>query len=301
MTETDLIGFPDFTKSREFVEFRPRLIGAIFSRENARGCLLLDEINQAPKNVQNSMFQVVLDRAIGDLKMNENILIVGAGNRVEDRASITELSGPLADRLIIVTLSVPTADEVIEYNLDSDTPNPVVCGYLKAYRDQVHTFSPNSKDRKFATPRSIQKLSKLLQEEPMETAKDMDWYGTLAKSCCGEIWGTKFLAYANMARKIDIDAILENPESVSNYIGQLDLKYSIISTIAYRCKEKFSQNIEKSLMVLYHLDDESGIFGLRAIKQFVGEIKLKNHLKKGDGVWSSHLSSKFGDLLNFEA
>jgi hypothetical protein len=298
MSETDLIGFPDFTKSRDYVEFRPRLIGAIFSKPEARGCLLLDELNQAPKNVQNSMFQVVLDRAIGDLKMNDNILVIGAGNRVEDRATITELSGPMASRMIIVTLRIPTADEVIDYNLNSSSPNPVVCGFLKAYRDQVYTFQQNSKDKGFGCPRSIQRLSLLMDGEPMNTEKEMQWIGLLSKASCGEVWGTKFLAYANMARKVDVDEILKNPELVKQHIGQLDVKYSIISTIAYRCKENFKDTMEPALKVFNYLDDESGVFGLRVVKQYVGDAKLKGHLKKSD-VWDKHLAPKFANLLGF--
>jgi len=298
MTETDLAGLPDFTKNKEFVEFKPRLLAKVFSSKTASGCLLLDEVNQAPRNVQNALFKVCLDRTIGDMKMSDNILVIGAGNRTEDRASITEMSGPLATRFMHYTLRVPTADEFIDYNLNSPYPSASVTGFLKAFSDQVFTFHANSKDKAFANPRSIQRLAKLISDKNMNSEEEIKRVDMLAKASCGEAWGAKFIAYARMARKVDVDAILKQPETIKQHVGALDLKYSIITAIAYKCKENFKDNIEKSLMVFNYLDEESGVFALRVVKQFAGEKKLKDHLKKSD-AWDKFLAGRFGPFLGF--
>jgi hypothetical protein len=298
MTETDLAGLPDFTKNKEFVEFKPRLLAKALSMSEATGDLIFDEVNQAPRNVQNSLFKTFLDRSIGDVRVNDNILIIAAGNRVEDRASITEMSGPLGTRFMQFSLRCPTADEYIDYNLNSPYPHPTITGFLKSYNDQVFTFQPNSKEKAFANPRSIQRLAKLIFDKPMNSDADLKKIEILAKASCGEPWGAKFIAYSRMARKVDVDGILANPETVKKHVGQLDLKYSIISAIAYKCRDKFKDTIENALMVLNFLDEESGVFGLRVIKQYAGEAKLKAHLKKSD-VWDKVLAGRFGPYLGF--
>jgi len=299
MQETDLGGLPDFTKNKEFVEFKPRLLGKVFSMKRVAGFLFFDEINQAPKGVQNGLFKTIQDRSIGDCKVNQSILIIGAGNRIEDRASITNMSGPLATRFMQFELLCPSADEYIEYNLNSPYPNPSITGFLKSYSDHVYQFNPSGKELAFPNPRSIQRLAKFMSAMPMATEADIKKVEIIAKASCGVPWGNKFVAYARMARKVDVDSILNHPEDIKKHVGQLDLKYSIISAIAYKCRDKFKDTIEPALMVMNELDEESGVFGLRVIKQFVGDTKLKGHLRKSV-AWDKHLSVRFGPFLKFD-
>lgn len=296
MTETDMVGMPDFTKDKGYVEFKPRLLAKWMSMPSASGCLFLDEINQAPRSVQSSMFKVALDRTIGDLKMSKNVSVIAAGNRIEDRAAITEMTPILSTRFLWVTLRIPTADEYIDYNLNSQYPNALITGYLKSYSDQLFTFKLSNKDKAFANPRAVQRLAKIICRLPAQDETDLDTLSLLAKASCGDAWGTKFVAYARMARKVDVNEILKNPELVKKYKDQPDLKYSIISAIAYKCKDNFKTFIEPSLDVLNYLDEESAVFGLRVIKQYCKE-ELSKHLIKKSDVWNSKLASKMKPFL----
>jgi hypothetical protein len=297
MAPEDFSGLPDFSSGR-YVDFKPMLFAKIMSQPSAEGIVFFDEINQGSRDVQRSLFKVILDRKIGDVKLTDGVLIIGAGNRVEDGGDINTMSAPLATRFVHYTLRCPTADEWIEYNLNSAHPNAAICGFLKSYRDQIHTYNRQSKDPAFANPRSIQRLAKNIQEMPMVTDEDMHKIQLLATGSCGETWALKFTAFTKMSRKVDVDGIFAEPESVKEYIDQLDLKYSIISTIAYRCRESFTKTIDSALMVFNYLDEESGVFALRVCKLYVGEAKLKNYLKKSK-IWDQHLSVRFGNLFVF--
>jgi len=299
MTETDMVGMPDFTVNKEYVEFKPRLMAKFLSQPSASGCLFMDEINQAPRSVQSSMFKVALDRTIGDLKMSKNISVVAAGNRIEDRASVTEMAAPLATRFLWTSLRIPTADEYIDYNLKSQYPNALITGYLKSYSDQLFTFKLTNKDKAFANPRAVQRLAKIICNLPAQDETDLETLGLLSKASCGDAWGTKFTAYARMARKVDVNEILKNPASVKKYVDQPDMKYSIISAIAYKCKENFKTVIEPGLDVMSYLDEESAVFGLRVIKQYCGD-DLRKHLIKKSDVWNNKLSAKVKQYLGLD-
>jgi hypothetical protein len=297
MAPEDFSGLPDFSSGR-YVDFKPMLFAKVMSQPSAEGIAFFDEINQGSRDTQRSLFKVILDRKIGDVKLNDGVLVIGAGNRVEDGGDINTMSPPLATRFVHYTLRCPTADEFIEYNLNSPYPNAAICGFLKSYRDQIHTFNRQSKDPAFANPRSIQRLAKNIKDLPMVTDTDMHKIQLLSSGSCGETWALKFVAFTKMSRKVDVDSILAEPESVKEYIDQLDLKYSIISTIAYRCRENFTKTIDSALMVFNYLDEESGVFALRVCKLYVGEAKLKNYLKKSK-IWDEHLSVRFGNLFVF--
>ena len=65
-----------------------------------KGILFLDELNMAPPVMQGVAQQLILDRKIGSYKVPEGWIILSAGNRKEDRASVFEMPSPLANRFI---------------------------------------------------------------------------------------------------------------------------------------------------------------------------------------------------------
>ena len=64
-----------------------------------RGLLFLDELSTAPPAVQAALLRVVLERAVGDLELPEEIAVVAAANPPEQAADGWDLSAPLANRL----------------------------------------------------------------------------------------------------------------------------------------------------------------------------------------------------------
>src|SRR6202046_5077042 len=67
--------------------------------EAGRGLLFLDELSTAPPAVQAALLRVVLERAVGDLTLPEEIAVVAAANPPEQAADGWDLSAPLANRL----------------------------------------------------------------------------------------------------------------------------------------------------------------------------------------------------------
>jgi hypothetical protein len=74
------------------------------------GILFLDELNAAPSLVQAALYQLVLDRQVGEYRLPDGWRIVAAGNRQTDRAVVFRLSSALANRFIHLDFEVNVVD-----------------------------------------------------------------------------------------------------------------------------------------------------------------------------------------------
>src|SRR6201989_91479 len=74
--------------------------------ESGRGPLFLDELSTAPPAVQAALLRVVLERAVGDLDLPEEVAVVAAANPPEQAADGWDLSAPLANRLCHLTWEI---------------------------------------------------------------------------------------------------------------------------------------------------------------------------------------------------
>lgn len=120
--------------------------------------LFLDELPQAPPMVQNTASQLVLDRRIGEHILCDNVFIVAAGNRAEDRAATFEMPSHLANRFVHFDLDVDFADWkrwAILNELD-----PSIMAFLQKFPHHLNQFKGT--ERVNATPRSWEILSDLM-------------------------------------------------------------------------------------------------------------------------------------------
>jgi len=67
-------------------------------RDGKYGILFLDELNTASMQMQAALFQLVLERKLGDYTLPEGWVIVAAGNAVSDRAAAQRMPTALRNR-----------------------------------------------------------------------------------------------------------------------------------------------------------------------------------------------------------
>ena len=114
------------------------------------GILFLDEINAAPPLVQAALYQLILDRRVGEYELPEGWRIIAAGNRREDKAVTFRLSSALANRFIHLNLEVDPDDWHAWATNHGIIPE--VTAFLK-YRPQL-LQAASEDEQAFATPRS---------------------------------------------------------------------------------------------------------------------------------------------------
>jgi MoxR-like ATPase len=94
-----------------------------FLPTDGEGVLFLDELAQAPPQVQSACLQLVFDRRIGEYELPDGWSVIAASNRSEDRAGTHRLISPLLNRFVHLDLDVCSEDWhdwVVRHNVLSE-------------------------------------------------------------------------------------------------------------------------------------------------------------------------------------
>ena len=122
--------------------------------------LFLDEISAAPQSVQAAAYQITLDRVVGEHKLPDNCIVIAAGNRTTDKSVAYKMPKALANRLLHIEISTDF-DSWKKWAI-SNGINDKVIGFLSFRQDYFMTFDATNEDLSFATPRSWEMVSNIL-------------------------------------------------------------------------------------------------------------------------------------------
>jgi hypothetical protein len=189
----DLIGVPRIVSSaiggveRHVTEFCPPR--AILRSEPF--LLFIDELNSAVPDVQKAFYSLILDRRLGDYELPEGSRVVGAGNRVEDRALVRPMATALSNRMLHVALE-PSAEAWLTWGAENGV-HPLVLGFVRARPDRLHELPPTDTTPAYPTPRAWHLLS-----DALASVEESLW-PALAAGSVGDRAGAEFSAYARRA------------------------------------------------------------------------------------------------------
>ena len=192
--QTDLRGMPFYNKETNRMEWAPPI--DLPSHEEAAQYpitfLFLDEMNSAAPAVQAAGYQLVLNRRVGTYTLPDNCVVIAAGNREGDRGVTYRQPAPLANRFVHFELRVDF-DSWNEWALGARIHKDVV-GFLNFAKNNLYDFDPKSPSKAFATPRSWEFVSQLLDD----TCDDQTSTDIIAGTI-GEGLALKFLAHCKVA------------------------------------------------------------------------------------------------------
>ena len=189
-----------------------------FLPTDGKGILFLDEINSAAQATQAAAYQLVLDRKLGDYVMPPGWAIIAAGNRSTDRAIVNQMSTALKNRFTHLNYEVNN-DDWCDWALRNNITVEVL-GFIRFRPMLLNEFEQRneSKEEKervqrlkdaqaFATPRSWEFLSKVVQQKP---GSDVEY--ELYTGIVGEGAAAEFMGYLKYYRDLpNLDALLMNP------------------------------------------------------------------------------------------
>lgn len=223
-------------------------------KENPRDVLLfLDELPQAPPMVQNTASQLVLDRKVGEHELADNVYIVAAGNRAEDRAATFEMPSHLANRFIHLDLEVDFDDWKV-WAIQNDVHHTILA-FLSKFPQHLNNFKPT--ERTNATPRSWEILSDVL---PGLTARVTD---DVVAGIIGPGLSIEYMSFQKYFKEIPGPReVLDGPDDVKNYPteDEPDLLYALCNSVVSAMK---SSDYDNFLKFLYHVPKEFGILSLK--------------------------------------
>jgi len=122
--------------------------------------LFLDEISAAPQSVQAAAYQITLDRVVGEHKLPDNCIVIAAGNRVTDKSVAFKMPKALANRMMHMEVDIDF-DSWRTWAVRNNI-HPKVVGFLSFRRTHLHKFNSATDDLAFATPRSWEMVSNIL-------------------------------------------------------------------------------------------------------------------------------------------
>ncbi len=235
MDPVDLRGIPSI-KDEQTVWMPP----VFFPKDKASsGILFLDELNSAPPSVQAAIYQLVLDRKMGEYELPKGWRIICAGNRVSDRGVVFRLPSPLVNRM--VHLHVEARFEDFKLFALKEKLHHFIIGFL-GFRPDLLSSEPVLEDDSnpaFATPRSYHMLSNILKANSDTHVMASIIYGTIGYSA-----GIEFTSYVKVYEELpDIAAIYEgNFPEVKN---QPALLYALVSALVeyYKSSEEHKKNL----------------------------------------------------------
>ncbi|WP_035238626.1 AAA family ATPase [Desulfobacter vibrioformis] len=151
------------------------------------GVLFLDELNAAPPLVQAACYQLVLDRKLGEYQLPDNWSVVAAGNREQDRAVSHRMPSALANRFVHIDFEVNT-DQWLEWAQGYGISRQVRA-FIRFRPSLLHDFDPKRETRAFASPRSWEFVSRLLESDPEPEMIPELVAGAVGKGAAAEFTG----------------------------------------------------------------------------------------------------------------
>lgn len=258
MAPEDLKGLPKMSEG--VVEWLPNMWAKALSL--SEGMVIFDEINLAPPSLQATVYQILLDRQIGELPLNKGVFVVGAGNLTEDRAGVYEMPKPVRTRAGVFELKIPTKEEFTDYAIKSKMDARVI-SYINKFPSRI--FVENEKTDDVICPRGWETVSTVIMG--LDSKKELGDIALYSSGVLGEAGSIEFEAFIKLAENIPTpEAMLSGKAKIPK---ETDLKYACIAAITeyYRQHEKERKdNIKKVIDLKKSIDPEFYILMLRMCK-----------------------------------
>ena len=190
--------------------------------EQPRGILFFDELNAAPPLVQASLYQLTLDRRVGEYVLPKGWSILAAGNRAADSSIVFRMPAALANRFVHLEFEVDF-DDWRAWAFAAHI-HPLVTSFLAVRRELL--FDMRVPERGFPTPRSWAIVSDALHAVgSLENVRDV------ILGIVGEGASIEFLAHCDAALSEEqVAAIIEAPGD-SPLPTSLSGQYALVSYI----------------------------------------------------------------------
>jgi energy-coupling factor transporter ATP-binding protein EcfA2 len=238
---TDIKGIPYFDANQgKMVWGAPsELPDEEFAKAYDNIVVFFDEMNSSAPAVQAAAYQLILNRRVGQYKLQDNVIIVAAGNREADKGVTYRMPAPLANRFVHLELAV-NFDDWFEWAVDNTQHSDVV-GYLQFAKQDLYDFDPKSPSRSFATPRSWSFVSELLDEEDTDESTTTD----LVAGSVGEGLAVKFMAHRKIAGSMPnpTDILAGKVKEIKTQ--EISAMYSLTVSLCYELKEASDANDKK--------------------------------------------------------
>lgn len=226
----DLRGIPTSNADKTLAIWLKPQIFQMDDNPDIVNILFLDEISAAPQSVQAAAYQITLDRVVGEHRLPDNCIVIAAGNRVTDKSVAFKMPKALANRL----LHIEVEGNFMSWKIwaISKGINPKVVGFLSFRQNYFMGFESHTDDLAFATPRSWEMVSNLLNF----VCDDVEKMYSLISGLVGTGVAVEFRTWCNVYKDLpDINEIFEG--KMPHVPTSTDAMYALVSSMTAYARE----------------------------------------------------------------
>lgn len=199
------------------------------------GILFLDELPNAPTLTQNSFYQLIQDRMVGEHRLPKGWLPIAAGNRESDRSGVIRTSAALNNRFVHLEFDVDL-DDWIAWALDAEISTETMA-FIRFRPELLHKFDPAKKAN--PTPRTWEFVDRLYK------ASKGNLNHELAVGTVGEGAASEYVAFLKVYHNLpDPDFVLMSPEKAQVPTDPATL-YAICGALANKATDQTFERIVK--------------------------------------------------------
>ena len=179
------------------------------SDDPGRWLINLEELPSAVPMVQAALYQLVLDRKVGEYELPEGASLIACGNRETDRGVVHRMPTPLASRFVHLDIRVDAEDWLAWGAANGIAPE--VLFFVTYEPDLLHSFDPKSTERAFPCPRTWHFVSNIVKHR---NGLDPEAERALFRGTVGEAAAVEFAAFLKVWRELPHPrAIVNDPEN----------------------------------------------------------------------------------------
>jgi MoxR-like ATPase len=197
--------------------------------------LLLDEIVTAPQSTQGALYQLILDRALGEYKAPDSTVMIAAGNREGDKAATHKMPTPLANRFCHLEL-ITDHEQWVDWAFENDIDHRVIA-FLNFRPGLLHDFDPRNKSKAFPSPRSWEKTSDTLKASPPDALLHPMVAGLIGDGAAHEFASESSALWA-ASIMVGSTADESNAEAIMQYASRLPDEYAVVCVRAMHLRNK---------------------------------------------------------------
>jgi hypothetical protein len=177
------------------------------------GIIFLDELSGAPLSVQLALYQLVLDKRLGEYELPPGWVIIAAGNREKDRAVVQRMSTALANRFIHLDVDIDHDDWFVWAAKNNIHPSIIAFHkFRETFSEEpslLFDFDPTADAKAFPTPRTWEYVSHTMWAEPPAEVEFEMIAGTVGEGAARE-----YVAFLAVHRDLpDLEMIEKHPET----------------------------------------------------------------------------------------
>lgn len=213
----------------------------------------LDEMNLGAPSVQSAMYQLILDRRLGDYELPDNVVVFAAGNHETDRSNVHRMSAALANRFVHFELIV-SRDAWERWAIGADI-HPAIIAFMRYRPELLHAWDAKSTQKSQPTPRTWEFCSDLLKTLEREGING-SVESTLICGTIGEPAGAELLGFIRIYRNLpDPATVIADPQGAKLHTDPA-VNWALCGALANRANV---DNIENILAYGQRMGDSSHI------------------------------------------